>query len=62
VYSNRKSLSKLVRHITTLETQKLSAETAELFEVLTLLRDPKEPQDFLTDLLTPEEIERFVVR
>lgn len=36
--------------------------TEELSEVLTLLRDPKEAQGFLTDLLTPEEIERFTVR
>jgi len=40
----------------------LRAEAEELFEVFTLLRNPKEAQDFLTDLLTPEEIERFAVR
>lgn len=40
----------------------MSAETEELSEVLTLLRDPKEAQDFLADLVAPEEIERFAVR
>ena len=40
----------------------MSAGTEELFEVFTLLRDPKEARDFLTDLLTPDEIERFTVR
>lgn len=40
----------------------MSAGTEELSEILTLLRDPKEIQDFLTDLLTPGEIERFAIR
>jgi TrpR-related protein YerC/YecD len=40
----------------------LSTGTEELSEVLTLLRDPKEIQGFLTDLLTPGEIERFAIR
>ena len=40
----------------------MRAEVEELFEVFALLRNPKEAQDFLTDLLTPEEIERFAVR
>ena len=41
----------------------MSVGTEELSEILIfLLRDPKEAQGFLTDLLTPEEIERLTVR
>ena len=40
----------------------MSVGIEELCEVLTLLRDPEEARDFLSDLLTPEEIERFTVR
>ncbi len=40
----------------------MRAEVEELFEVLTLLRNPQEVQDFLTDLMTPGEIEGLAVR
>jgi TrpR-related protein YerC/YecD len=40
----------------------LKVGSSELFEAVTLLRNTKEAEDFLTDLLTPEEIEMFAVR
>lgn len=40
----------------------MRAEIEEFFEVFTLLKNSKEVHDFLTDLLTPEEIGRFALR
>jgi TrpR-related protein YerC/YecD len=40
----------------------LKVETEELFEAFTLLRNTGEVQDFLTDLMTPSEIESLAVR